>query len=928
MSTLLERERELALIEHRLELARAGEGSLTVIEGPAGIGKSSLVRHAITSAREHGMTVLSARGGMLEREIEFGVVRQLVEREVLGAGEGVRQRLLAGPAAPAAAVLGLAEMPPDPGPGRTGNGNLQHGLYWLTLNLSEIAPLLMVVDDAHWGDTASMLAAAYVARRLEGAPIAMLAAVRTDEPDSGARSLQPVFGETGAAMIRPDPLSAAAVATLAGKAFGREQGLSPESTRAILEASGGNPFFVAEIVRELAASHPDPESVGPARMEGVDAEAVRRALLLRLGALGSDARSLARAVAILGGEAELRHAMAVATLEEPAAVAAADRLVQAGLAEGVRPLNLIHPLLRSSILEEMSPSATAVAHRRALEVLTKEGAGDDATVGHALSSEPDGNPETIELLRRTAERALLGGSPETSVIHLRRALAEPPSPERRPELLAELGRAEVRAGDFRAGISHLDEALAGLDDQVVRNTVWRDRAFAAFASGGMLEARDLVVGALAEAGDDQGSLQLEADLAVLAWLSGTDAGIDLARHRGVEGRTRPERTILALLAQEEQAKGAPPDEVVELARRALGAGRLIAEDTSESLGWYLATHALITCEELEEAGVTIDQALADGHRRGSAFGRAGALGARAVLALYEGRPRDAEADARTSAGGGIPPIMVGVNSSFAVRALVEQGKLREAAALLGDTASGESPPGPAVGKWSLWARAVLEEARGDQEAVRRAVAPFRRDDEAGRSIKAFSWRALLARALARSGYSEEADRLATEHLQWAESWGRPAALGVARRAWALAGPPGERAERMETAVADLARSALRTEEARARVELGVAILRSGSRKAAREELEAGLELALACDARAVAEAAAAELEIAGAAPKRLRFDELTAAERRVAMLASGGRTNREIADELFVTPKTVENHLTRVYAKLGVGSRGELAGVL
>ncbi|MDQ2622483.1 MAG: AAA family ATPase [Actinomycetota bacterium] len=928
MNGLLERAGELALIEQRLERARAGEGSLTVIEGPAGIGKSSLIRRAVASARDRGMTVLAARGGVLEREIEFGVVRQLVEREVLGADDEARARLLSGPAAPAAAVLGLAEMPPDPGPGRAGNGNLQHGLYWLTLNLAEIAPLLMVVDDAHWGDGASMLAAAYVARRLEGAPIAMLTAVRTDEPGSGARSLQPVFSETGAEMIRPAPLSAEAVERLAERAFGSASAPSPAVTEAILDASGGNPFFITEIVRELAESHSDPAAVEPARIVGVDADAVRRALLMRLGALGPDSRSLARAVAVLGGEAELRHAMAVASLDEQAAVDAADRLVVSGLAEGVRPLSLIHPLLRSAILKEMSPSAVAVAHRLALQVLSAEGVGDDATVGHALASEPDGNPETVGLLRRTAERALLSGSPETAVSYLGRALAEPPAPAQRPGLLAELGRAEVRAGEFAAGTLHLDEALAGLEDQVRRNHVWRDRAFAAFASGGMLEARDLVAGALAEAGDAQGSLQLESDLAVLAWLSGTDAGIDLARHRGIEGRTRAERTILALLAQEEQATGAPPDEVVELARRALGGGRLIEEDTSESLGWYLATHALVTCEELDDASRTIDHALADGRRRGSAFGRAGALGVRAVLALYEGRPRDAEADARASADGGIPPIMVGINSSFAVRALVEQGKLEEAASLLGDAAAGDAPPGPAVGKWSRWARAVLDEARGDLNAVRRDITPFRRDDEAGHSIKAFSWRALLARTLARSGYSEEAERLATEHLAWAEGWGRPAALGVARRAWALAGPADARAERMAVAVDDLSRSSLRTEEARARVDLGIAILRGGSRKAARKELEAGLELALACDARPVAEAAATELEIAGASPKRLRFDELTAAERRVAMLATGGRTNREIADELFVTPKTVENHLTRIYAKLGVSSRGDLAGVL
>ena len=129
-------------------------------------------------------------------------------------------------------------------------------------------------------------------------------------------------------------------------------------------------------------------------------------------------------------------------------------------------------------------------------------------------------------------------------------------------------------------------------------------------------------------------------------------------------------------------------------------------------------------------------------------------------------------------------------------------------------------------------------------------------------------------------------------------------------------------------MATLESSSLRTEEARARAELGVALLRQGRRRDGRAQLDAAVEVAVACGARGVARAASAELEVAGAAPQRLAFDELTASERRVAELAAGGATNRDIAEELFVTPKTVENHLTRVYAKLGVASRAELADAL
>ncbi len=926
---LIERERELHQLRNQLDNACAGRGSLVVVEGPAGIGKTSLIRAAIADARERGMTVISGRGGVLEQDVEFGVVRQMVEREVIDAGDEERELLLAGPAAPAGVALGLSETPADPGPGSDTSENLLHGFYWLTVNLAERGPILAVFDDAHWGDTASLATAAYLAHRVEGHPIAMLAGVRDDEPLSKSRFLAPVLNEAGATYIRPGPLSVDGIATLFSNAFEGAE-VPPELADAALRATSGNPFFVTELARDLANSHSDPSGLSPEQVLAADPATVKRTLLMRLGALGPAARQLAQALATLGGEGELRHAMAIADLENDEAEQAVDTLVAAGLVEGVRPVRLAHPLIQAAITDDMPTSAWAVAHGRALKVLASEGAPDEVLIVHALNGEPNGEAETVAMLRRTAERARLGGQPRTASSHLRRALAEPPAPETRPEVVAELGRAEVRAGEFEPGLQHLDESLRGLTDVDRRIEVHRDRAFAAFAAGGMEGARQLVSQAMAELGEEDadGALQMEADLATLAWLTGTDSGIDLKRHLGVEGKTRAERTILGLLSQEEHATGARPEEVIELANRALGNGRMIAEDTSEALAWYMATYSLLTCEALSDARNTIEQALEDGHRRGSSFARAGALGCRSVLAINEGRPRDAEADARANAAGGIPPIMVPVNASFRVRALTEQGKLEEAREELAAGGIENSAGGPTVLRWIPWGRAVLFEALGDLEGVRAAVAPLEEDDRSGRSMKALSWRALLARTISRSGFSEEADRLARDHLDWAEWWNRPAALGIALRARALAGPTDQRVDRMRNAVEVLSGSALKTEEAKARVELGIALLRSGKKKDGKAELEAGLELATASGARLTAQVAADELRVAGAAPKRLAFDELTASERRVAEYAADGRTNREIAEELFVTPKTVENHLTRVYSKLGVSSRRELSSAL
>jgi DNA-binding CsgD family transcriptional regulator/Tfp pilus assembly protein PilF len=938
---LLERERELEMLGLHLDRARKGAGSLLVVEGPPGIGKTALVRAAGELARERGMTVLEARGGVLEQELEYGVTRQLVEKPVVRAGAARRAQLLAGPAAAAATALGMGELPADHGPGGDPSPEIRHGLHWLFANLAEEAPLLIAVDDAHWGDAASLRALAYLARRLEGLAVTLLLATRGEEPGSQQALLaELVAAAEGPGFLRPEPLAAPAVASVLRGAFG-EREPPAELVEACRRATGGNPFLITELAGELAAGNEDPAATPVAVVDSIGPVAVRRSLLLRLGNLGPAARRLARAVAIMGGEAELRHAAAVAGLAAEEAGGAADMLTATGILERGMPLRMVHPLVRAAIAEDMPPSERAAGHRRAFEVLADEAALEQALLPHALAAAAARDPRLVELLRRLAERALRTGTPDAAATYLERALREPPAEAERGATLAELGRAQVRAGRFDQGLARLEQALALTAAPGTRSLVHRERAFAAFAGAGMGEARRIVAEAVADLeGEGDEVLQLEADLALLAWLSGGEHGLDLRRHGSLAGATRAERTLLALLAQEEHATGAPPDAVVAFANRALAGGRLVAEDTSEALSWYMATYALLTCEAHEEARATIAAALADGHRRGSAFARAGALGTRAVLALNEGRPRDAEADAREAAAATMPPIMVPVNAAYLVMALVDQGELEEAERELAAAGIDQGPGGPTVLRWVPWGRARLREAQGRVADVRDAVAPLREDDEAGRPMRALAWRALLSRTLVRAGgdgeAAAEAALLAERHLDWARGWGRPGALGVALRAHALVPGGGEgrggtskaRIERLEEAAEALARSPLRTEEARARLDLGVAQLRDGRRRDGRATLEAALELALAADARGTARAAAEELEIAGAPPRRLSFDELTASERRIAEHAAAGRTNREIAAELFVTPKTVENHLTRVYGKLGIGSRRELPALL
>jgi DNA-binding CsgD family transcriptional regulator len=189
-----------------------------------------------------------------------------------------------------------------------------------------------------------------------------------------------------------------------------------------------------------------------------------------------------------------------------------------------------------------------------------------------------------------------------------------------------------------------------------------------------------------------------------------------------------------------------------------------------------------------------------------------------------------------------------------------------------------------------------------------------------------SRRCVAALAHAAAGRREEAARLVAEHLELARRWGTPSSIGVGLRAQGLLGEDGG-LERLREAVAMLERSPARLELAQALVDLGAGLRRSGKRAAAREPLRRGLDLARGCGASVLAQRAHEELVLAGARPRRRAFsgiESLTAAERRVARMAAEGMTNRDIAQALFVTVRTVENHLARAYSKLDVHSRAAL----
>jgi AAA ATPase domain len=266
---LVERAGEVGRLRAALDAALAGRGGLVLVEGAAGVGKTSLLRAAEQLAAERGFAAFRARAGEFERDFAYGCARQLLEARVVAAGTDERGRLFAGAAGLAAPMFSA----PEPAPPATAFATL-HGLYWLLNNLAEEQPALLVVDDAQWADVESLRLLGYLAPRLDGLRLAVVVARRLGE--AGPVELDRLALADEAAVLAVPPLTAAGVAEVCAERFGP---VGPGFADACLRATGGNPFFLAALLGEVAhrgITVPDHVlRIGPA--------AVARAVLLRIG---------------------------------------------------------------------------------------------------------------------------------------------------------------------------------------------------------------------------------------------------------------------------------------------------------------------------------------------------------------------------------------------------------------------------------------------------------------------------------------------------------------------------------------------------------------------------------------------------------------------------------------------------------------------
>ena len=888
------------------------------------------------------MAVLRSRGGIMEKEFALGVVIQLLAPTVEALAAPERDRLFAGAAGFARPLF---EEVADPAAADDRLFARFHGLHWLCARLAEAQPLALLVDDAHWADEPSLRFLAYLEARIEEIPACAILAVRTGEPAA------PPPAPRGRAADRDPaaPLSPAAVARLVRSGLGEHMG--DEICAACAGATGGNPLLARQLISALGQRGVEPASLDAGAVAAMGPPSVARFVAARLRRRGPEVTAVAHALAILGDDASLADTAEVAGAGREEAARAVDELIAAELLHRALPPRFVHPIVRQALEDAIPPAEREQLHLAAARALARDPARCERAAVHLLATGPAGERWAFDALTAAARRAGGRGAADQAVRFLRRALDEEAPvplrrtrcsssapPRRRPACPRRPPTWRRRNGS-RAARRRRAQAALGL-------------SMAHFLAADLPEAVAACEDALAANGELDRELQLGLvfQAAATRLVGGLPSVETFGRLLALEpevqrGETAAERSLLALIALVFAATTPRPAlDVAALGEAAWGEGRLLVEVRSQHaalatpatmIALTAAPTAIAFAGRLNRAIEVWGAGVEEGRARSSILLYSSCLGARASAREWTGDLGGAEADA-VEALALLPaddPIIRPTALSALVDVLIERGALDQAAIVVRDAwPVGELPLSLSISQ-ALASRGRLALRMGDpaaaladlEEAGRRALAIFYVNP------CALMWRSYAALACARLGERDRARELVEEELEIARRFGAPEPIGEALRVRALLVQGEEMVELAREAVEVLAASDLQLAHARALIDLGAALRRGGHRRDAREPLREGLDLANRCGSVLETDRAMDELRAAGARPRRPAVrgvDSLSAQERRVASMATEGLSNREIAEALFLTRRTVEMHLTGAYRKLGVAGRGELTDAL
>ncbi|WP_432142559.1 helix-turn-helix transcriptional regulator [Streptomyces sp. bgisy084] len=926
--TLVNREEEMSSLTALVQDARAGSGGIALLEGVVGIGKSLLLDRLVSTLPPDGLYVLTARCDALEQDFPFGVVRQLFEPLLASLDEPQLTRLLDG-ARTAAQALSGEKLPCDALlPTEDMSYAVLHGLYWFTCNLAAEAPLVIVVDDAHCADMASLRFLTHLARRIEGLPILLVLSQRTGDAATDAALLGDIAGQPLCRVLRPGPLTHQGIGHLVKTVFGHEA--DDEFHEACLAITGGNPLLVHSLLSALWLGGRPPTVDGLPYVTAHDGaffhEAVRSVLEQQ-----PESAAAARALAVMGDDALPEVCARLAGLDDATHSAAMRALRSNGWVSEVddgRRWSFNHGLIREVILADLPPEQLAEAHQHAARLLLDAGARAEQVAGHLLmTTRPATEDWAVTVLREAAREASFRGAPALAVDLLRHCLPEEGrTPEDTP-VLVELGLAEAGV-DPQASVRHLQAALEHVHEPPLRFRLLSSLASGLIRSGQSLQAVRLLAEEAPTVGDADLQRLLEGQRLMASAEDLTSFAVTLQEYPfdiSRPGNTPGERALIAAGAGLCSVRAVRAQESATAARRMLESS---VPGVDSPFFLTTAATALLYAGLPDEADAAYQRVIdvsRQSHRL-LLYGLCQALRAEARYRL--GALSEALAATR-SALDVVPPRDWGrtlaLPVSTQIHALIDSGDLAGAHA-----AAAQTFPSTSLDTWQwnefLCARGRLRLTHLDPKgALEDLLEAGRRQVQWTRTSPAVSsWWFWAGRAHLALGAPAAARELAESAVERARKGRLTDALGAGLRLLATTENGTRKLGMLEESLSALDGSPARLERARTLVDYGSALHACGRTEAARETLRQGLDLAYALGAAQLHAQANDALLATGARPRTVTssgVESLTPSEAQVARMAAAGGTNREIAEELFVTQRTVEQHLTSVYRKVGVSGR-------
>lgn len=897
-SRFVGRSEELSRLETLMEDVRAGQPRIALVEGDVGVGKTLLVEHFIC---EHpAETVLWASGDESERQVPYAMIDQLVRRAGLTEAGLMQEGSLLDPVTAGSRVLealGAAQ---------------EHG------------PAVVVIDDAHWADSHSLRALGFALRRLVADRVLAVIIARTTELEWLPDSLRRPVAAEGAIRLRVRPFDASELAKLAAT-----RGLEDFSSRAALrlhEHTEGNPLLAAALLDEL------PREVWHGPLTHLPAPRSYESMVLgRLAATSADARELVEAAAVLGVRCDLETVVDVAGVahrEDALDGAVRAGLVRAEELDADAVIRFTHPLIQAAVYGQLTPARRMRLHRAAA------GAAQDewSRLRHrvlAIASPDDALADELEAFAaRETSRGAWARAAESLIASSR--LSTDAGETRRRMLLAV--DSMLYHGDIAQARSYAEE-IAGYEPGPLRDCVL---AFGATMTGRPSAAERQLLDAW-EHTDPNGDAVLRATIARRAALH------FLYRLRGEETVRWSKR------AASPQARGDVVAEMLPLGVGAAYAGKLQeglseVEAAVERAEQGVGRHGVsllrargwlrLVMDDLPGARDDLRTEAREALRLGSSGTAAFAL---ALLARAEYQLGDWD-DASLHAGRAIlittelehPFLVLAVASAVAVTAARGDWSLAEEQLSLLPTRSEDYEQAIVA---SAIARAQLASARGNPDDVISALRPVAEltDREGVDEPGCWPWPHLWAEALVHTGDLAGAGRFLDMHESLAVARERRSSIAkLARVRGQLHAAQGEGRLADESFARSLdaaERTRMPLDIASAHLSWGQALRRRNRRSDAQQHLVAARDIYARLGARPFCQRCDREIQASGLSPRRrpeCRPEELTPQERSVALLVAKGLSNREVAAELVVSVRTVEYHLTHVYAKLGLTSRAQL----